>query len=210
MWQYFQSILSKEQKTAGRPEIGNFKLFWEDLKTLRDKNQNTQSGFVASRERILAGIFMLYDSEHSSSHLLDIGEKIDMLLSSTEADKAVAEDIIFILDMRCSVYLHPNWEFVNEPSSYPDPPSPDTISRVRGITTRVLNWFCMEWALGAGCEVPTERKRDIVYCRGIFHLSIDNGRMEQPSFDDWVTFLRRKSEDSFDPGNSTCILDRDW
>jgi hypothetical protein len=193
-----------EPKVLNQPQLGSFKVFWDDFKTLRDKNQRKNPDLVASREQTLAEMFMLYDSEHGSGHLLDIGAKVDMLLGSTgNRDRSVAANILTVLDMRCSIQSHPNWKFANEPDQ--------AIRHIRGATTTVLYWFCKELTLTTGCVIPVVVQSSLNICSGNYQLNMNGesrwisipAHPKRPSFDDWVIFLRQKGKD---PEETTCAL----
>ncbi|QKX59284.1 uncharacterized protein TRUGW13939_06416 [Talaromyces rugulosus] len=132
-----------EPRDPNEPQLGSFKIFWDTFKTLRDQTQDKNPDFVASREKTFAEMYMLYDPEHGTSHLLDIGAKIDMLLSSKiYQDIHLAANILTALDMRCSIRSHPNWKRVKDPDQ--------AIRHIRGSTTTVLYWFCKELTLTYG------------------------------------------------------------
>ncbi|CRG90676.1 hypothetical protein PISL3812_07721 [Talaromyces islandicus] len=162
------------------PEIGNFSVFWKDFKDLRNEYQHTDSDSVASHAEDLAKIFWLYDSRHKVKHLLQIGKKIDELREYSIFGKMIANDIIRVLDMRCSIQSHPYWNGVLAEER--------SLRKwmVKKNTTKVLAWLCGS----SGDFIPSEQLTNVqTILRQFYPHPFEALRENAPNLGDWVNLV---------------------
>lgn len=181
------------------PEIGNFEVFWEKYKHLRDRDMEYNSKYGTTHITILLNIFGPRNFDNDEENIILVGEKVEKLAQQHLAqedrspeDQEIADDIVDMLNISCSVRSHPFWGFDENKKSLWKREKYKCF--LKWHTRIVLDWFLHE-CVPENASMPSHIKKMVLGCTKAFKkISGDDEwhNRDTLSFEDWAEFLIQK------------------